>query len=298
MPSIPPPLQVKLDAGVTTLCRCWTIKRRDGVTLGFTDHDEDIMLGDVACHAGTGLTASEATARLGLAIDGSEIAGALAAESLVDADLAAGRFDAADIELYIVDWSEPSLRVLAAKGALGEVRREGAAFSAEFRGLTHRLAEEHGRIYTARCGADLGDARCGVDLAQASLRGEGAVAAVRAASHLLVLGLDAYAADWFTAGRLSFASGANAGNAVEVKTHRVTAEGVTIDLWQAMPEAVAVGDLFVVAAGCDKRFETCRDRFANAANFRGFPHIPGNDFVIRYPVPGEPGHDGKSVRAR
>ena len=37
---------------------------------------------------------------------------------------------------------------------------------------------------------------------------------------------------------------------------------------------------------CDKRFATCRDRFANGINFRGFPAIPGNDFVISYPVPG------------
>ncbi len=297
MPAVPPALQAKLDAGVTTLCRCWIIERRDGVKLGFTDHDEDLALGDVVCRAGTGLTMSEATARLGLAIDGSEMAGALAAESLLEADLAAGRFDAARIELHIVDWSEPSLRVLAAMGALGEVRREGAAFSAEFRGLTHRLSEECGRIYAARCGADLGDARCGVDLAQLSLRGEGVVATMRAASSVSVSGLDGYAADLFTAGRLSFASGANAGNAVEVKAHRLTEEGVTLDLWQAMPEAIAVDDAFIVTAGCDKRFETCRDRFANAANFRGFPHIPGNDFVIRYPVPGEPGHDGKSMRA-
>ena len=57
-------------------------------------------------------------------------------------------------------------------------------------------------------------------------------------------------------------------------------------------EFIAVGDTFVVTAGCDKRFATCRDRFNNAANFRGFPHIPGNDFIIRIPNAGEPGNDG------
>jgi hypothetical protein len=39
--------------------------------------------------------------------------------------------------------------------------------------------------------------------------------------------------------------------------------------------------------GCDRELGTCRDRFANVANFRGFPHIPGNDFVLRYPGQGE-----------
>ena len=56
-----------------------------------------------------------------------------------------------------------------------------------------------------------------------------------------------------------------------------------------MPEPIAAGDTFNVTAGCDKRFATCRDRFDNAVNFRGFPHIPGNDFVISYAGSGEPG---------
>jgi uncharacterized phage protein (TIGR02218 family) len=42
-----------------------------------------------------------------------------------------------------------------------------------------------------------------------------------------------------------------------------------------------------VVAGCDKRLENCRDRFANVVNFRGFPHIPGQDTVIRYPNRGD-----------
>ena len=59
---------------------------------------------------------------------------------------------------------------------------------------------------------------------------------------------------------------------------------------------IAVADAFTVTAGCDKRFVTCRDTFDNVVNFRGFPHIPGNDFVARYAVAGEPGHAGKSLQ--
>jgi uncharacterized phage protein (TIGR02218 family) len=62
-----------------------------------------------------------------------------------------------------------------------------------------------------------------------------------------------------------------------------------------VPEPLANGDLFVVTAGCDKRFETCRSKFSNTVNFRGFPHLPGNDFVAGYAVSGEPGHDGSPV---
>src|SRR5687767_7592254 len=211
MRTIPSALQAKLDSGVTTLARCWIITRRDGVVMGFTDHDANLTVAGTLCQAGTGLNASEATARLGLQVDGSEIAGALSDDSLAESDLAAGRYDAASIEMHLVDWSEPTLNVLLAKGVLGEVRREGAAFTAEFRSLAHRLNEESGRLYTATCSADLGDARCGVDLTHAALRGDGAVAALAGTSAFRASGLGAFADDWFTAGKLTFTSGANAG---------------------------------------------------------------------------------------
>lgn len=294
MRTIPSALQTKLDSGVTTLCRCWIVRRTDGVVQGFTDHDRDIVLGEVTCRAGTGLSGSEASEQLGLAVQGSELSGALSDDSLNEHDLAAGRYDAAVIEVFLVDWSEPSLNVLLNKGVLGEVRREGQAFTVELRSLAHRLAEDSGRLYTATCSADLGDARCTVDLTDAAFHSSGSVTALDGSSVFHASGLDGFADGWFTAGKLTFTSGANAGLAMEVKTHRIDLGGVRIELWQVMPESIVVDDTFTVTAGCDKRFATCRDRFANTVNFRGFPHIPGNDFVVAVPVPGTPGNDGTS----
>ncbi len=204
-------------------------------------------------------------------------------------------YDAAAIELWLVDWSEPTLCVQLAAGTLGEVRREGAAFTAEVRGITQRLAEESGRLFTAGCSADLGDARCKVDLDHAGWRGSGNVTGLTGTSGFTASGLGSFADGWFTAGKLTFTGGANAGLSVEVKIHRNGA-GVSFALWQAMPQPIAAGDAFTVTAGCDKSFSTCGGRFNNAVNFRGFPQIPGNDFVVRYPVQGEPGNDGSSLQ--
>jgi uncharacterized phage protein (TIGR02218 family) len=248
----------------------------------------------VNCRAGTGFAASEAAQRFDLSVDGAEISGALSDEALREADLAAGRYDAAAIESWLVDWSDPSLRLLTARGTLGEIRREGQAFTAELRGLADLLSQESGRLYTAGCGADLGDARCRVDLAGPAWRGGGAVSAVLGTSHIAVSGLEGFAVELFSGGRLTWSSGANAGSAIEIKQHRAVAGQIRLSLWQAMAEPIAIGDPFVVTAGCDKRFATCRDRFGNAVNFRGFPQIPGNDFVISYPVAGAPGNDGGS----
>jgi uncharacterized phage protein (TIGR02218 family) len=56
---------------------------------------------------------------------------------------------------------------------------------------------------------------------------------------------------------------------------------------EAPVRPIAPGDAFVITAGCDKRHATCRDRFGNAVNFRGFPSIPGDDLVTRYPGEGD-----------
>jgi uncharacterized phage protein (TIGR02218 family) len=295
MRPIPPLLQTKLDSGVTTLAHCWRLARRDGVVMGFTDHDRDLVISGVTFRAGTGFTSSEAASRFDLAVDGSEISGALADDSLTDADLAAGRYDAAEVETWLVDWSEPSLKVLTARGRLGEVRREGQAFTAELRGLADLLSQESGRLYTAKCGADLGDGRCKVDLTSPALRGTGAITLVEGTSIFVASGLDGFADNLFSLGRLVWSGGANAGLSIEVKEHRLVAGHARLTLWQAMPEPIATGDAFTVTAGCDKRFATCRANFANTDNFRGFPQIPGNDFLIASPTQGAPGNYGLSL---
>lgn len=286
MRAIPSALQARLDSGVTTLALAWKLTRRDGVTTGFTDHDRDLAFDGLTFRAGTGFAASEATGRFDLAVDGGDIAGALDGDGLNEADLAAGRYDAAEIETWLVDWSDVALRVLMARGRIGEVKREGIAFIAEIRGLADLLSQESGRLYTAKCNADLGDARCRVNLDDPARRGTGAVGDMRGTSIFVAEGLAGFADGLFTSGRLSWTGGANAGLSIEVKQHRADDGEVMLSLWQAMPEPVASGDTFTVTAGCDKTLATCRERFANSENFRGFPHIPGNDFIMSYPTPG------------
>lgn len=294
MRDIPSALQARLESGVTTLCHCWKLTRRDDVVQGFTDHDDDLVIDGVTYRAGTGFISSEATSRFDLSVDGAEIAGALSDDALLDSDLAAGRYDAAGVETWLVDWSDVSLRVLTARSMLGEVKREGQAFSAELRGLADSLSQDSGRLFTARCSADLGDAHCRFDLVAAGLEGEGTVTSIESTSTIVADGLDEFDEGVFTGGRLTCTSGANAGLSVEIKEHRVASGHARLSLWQAMPEPIASGDTFTVAAGCDKRFVTCRARFNNVINFRGFPQIPGNDFVIASPDAGA-GNDGGSM---
>lgn len=295
MKALPPSLQAHLDTGATTLCWCWKLTRSDSQVMGFTDHDEDVAFDGMTYAAASGFTASEVQSTLGLAVDNLAVIGALSAAALTEDDLAAGLYDDADIEIWRVNWQDAeSQRVLMRKGNLGEVSRGKTAFEAEMRGLAHKLNQPVGRAFLKNCDADLGDTRCGVDLGQGTFTGNGAVSAVLTPSRVFTAsGLDPFTSGWFSGGKLTWTTGANAGRAMEVKAHG-KANAVTVDLWQAMSEAVAPGDQFTISAGCDKTFATCKAKFDNIANFRGFPYMPGNDAVIAYPVRGQGNLDGKS----
>ncbi|MBI1239064.1 MAG: DUF2163 domain-containing protein [Alphaproteobacteria bacterium] len=296
MKTLPLSLAASLASGATTLCYCWKVTRADGLVLGFTDHDRALVFDGVVYAAGSGLAATALEASLGLGIDNLDVEGALSSASLTEDDLAAGRYDDATVEIYRVDWRDVASRVLLRVGTIGEVRRGTTAFAAEIRGLTHRLNQPTGRLYQFGCDADLGDARCGVSLSDPSFRGDGAVVTANDRRRFTASGLGAYAAEWFARGRLTWTSGANAGLAMEVKFHSRIETTVTLALWQAMPFTVAAGDAFTVTAGCDKQFATCRAKFGNGVNFRGHPHMPGNDWVVSFPARGEK-NDGASRRA-
>ncbi len=296
MRTIDPALAAHLAGGTTTLCRCWRLIRADGAVLGFTDHDRDLVFGGTTFRAATGLEAAEATAELGFAIGGGEVAGALSDAGLTEEDLAGGLYDNARVETWAVNWQDVGQRLLLDIGSVGEVRRGDGAFVAELRGLAHRLDEERGRVYAATCSADLGDARCGIDLALPAWLGTGSVTAGDGRGSLVAAGLGAFADGFFTGGRLTWTSGANAGRSVAVQTHGVDGAGAaTLALWEPAASPIAPGDAFGVTAGCDKTFATCRARFGNGANFRGFPHMPGNDVMIRYAREGQAGFDGGSL---
>ncbi len=284
MRQLPPAMQAALDGGATTFCSCWRILPRVGSPLGFTDHDRDLAFDGTTFEAASGFTASELRESVGLAVDNLEVESALISARLTEASLAAGDFDDAVVEIFRVDWMDVASRVLLRRGSLGEVRRSGHAFAAEVRGLAHYLQQPQGRLFQYACDAELGDARCGIDLASGSYRASGIVVAGLGDRLFSTADLAVFADGWFTRGLLTFTGGANAGRAVEVKRHQKRSGDATVELWQAPGAAIVAGDAFVITAGCDKQHATCRGKFANAVNYRGFPHMPGNDFLASPPI--------------
>ncbi len=293
MRSISSTVQAKLDARATTLCTCWRVKRRDGVVMGFTDHDRDIAFSGVVHRAQSGLSPTEIDSGLGFGPGGGEVAGALRGDALTESDLSNGLYDGASVETWLVDWSAPEDRVLLDIATIGEVRRGETAFSAELRSSAHIFDQQRGGFFQRDCMADLGDARCGVNLDAPDFATTGTIASVAEGAIVADLAA-AFDAGFFAGGTLRFTSGANAGARATIAAHSQDGARASFTCWSAPAQAPKPGDALKLVAGCDKSASTCQRKFGNIVNFRGFPHMPGNDRVISYPGPLAPTMDGGS----
>jgi len=280
---MPAALMAHLETGHTTLCRCWAVKRSDGVLFGFTDHDCDLTFDEMQFKANSGLSAQSLQQATGLSIDNTEAIGALSDGAVNEADIDAGRFDGAEVRAWLVNWIDVSQRMLQFRGHMGEIRRAGGAFQAELRGLTEQLNRPLGRVYQKPCTAVLGDSTCGFDLTTPGYSTEATLGAVREGQIFVLPVLEDFEPDWFRRGVLRVISGAGAGLWGAIKGDLIKGETRTITLWESLRADIQPGDQVRLTAGCDRRFETCRLKFNNALNYQGFPDIPGEDWLMAVP---------------
>lgn len=280
-----PSFQEHLSSGCTTVARAWAVTRKDGMVLGFTDHDMALDFGGVIFEPDSGMTAKALSQSTGLSVDNTEVYGALSSASIAEADILAGRYDGAEVRSWLVNWADVSQRALIFRGTFGEVSRGAGAFNVELRGLTEALGQEKGQIYHPRCSAVLGDGRCRFATAAEGYSLELTVEDVEDSRVFLFSGVSGFDERWFEKGRLKVLTGLASGLTGVVKNDRSRSDGTRmIELWQRLGADVAPGDRLRIEAGCDRRAETCRLKFDNYLNFRGFPHIPGEDWLSSYPI--------------
>lgn len=258
---------------LVTLAWCWRLARRDGVVIGLTSHDRDLMIGGILYRAAPGMKPSALETSDSLDVSTMDLEGAVTSDAIAARDLDAGRWDGAELELFVTDWSAPAaLPVTVARGSLGAIERRGPAFAVELQGVTRLLDRPVCPATSPSCRAMLGDRACRVDLAPLTH-----VRRVVAVDGRMVT-LDV-AAPGMAFGELMWLEGANCGLASPV----IAVEVEVLHLAEAPAFAVGEPVRVRLIEGCDKQLATCRDRFANAVNFRGEAHLPGNDLLTRYP---------------
>ncbi|SNT06263.1 DUF2163 domain-containing protein [Sphingopyxis indica] len=260
---------------LVTLAWCWRLSRRDGVVIGLTSHDRDLIVDGIAYRAAPGMKPSALETSDALDVETLDLEGAIASDAIAARDLDAGRWDGAALTLFVTDWSAPETApVTVARGVLGAVERRGAAFTAELQGVTRALDRPVCPATSPSCRATLGDRACRVDLAPRTHWRRVVAVDGRAVT------LDGAApAGTMAFGELLWIEGPACGLASPV----IGEAGAVLTLAEMPPFDVGAPVRVRLTEGCDRQLATCRDRFGNAANFRGEAHLPGNDLLTRYP---------------
>jgi uncharacterized phage protein (TIGR02218 family) len=267
-----------LTPRLTTLAFCWKLLRRDGAALGFTSHDKDLNIGGLIYRASPGMIPSAIERSAGFNADAVELAGALTSDALTDDDLASGRWDGARLDVFAVNWEAPDVDPLPlVAGNLGAIEMKGRAFSAELKGATQQLDQVVIEETSPECRASLGDQKCRVDMA-----GRVQIAAVDSVVDdqvtLSTPMTEPVTDGVYASGRLRWLDGRNAGLSSTI----LDQQGAVLRLSDPPYFPVVEGTRVELTQGCDRRFATCINRFNNAINFRGEPHLPGNDVLTRY----------------
>ncbi|MGB3625581.1 MAG: DUF2163 domain-containing protein [Henriciella sp.] len=254
----------------------WSIKRRDGVALGFTSHNRDIGFGGITYRAAPGILPSAIRRTASLERDSVEVLGVLALDSIAEADLAAGRFAEARIAIGLVDW-ETLDRATLFNGTLGNVSQEAGSFEAELRSAKADLELDVVPRTSPTCRAGFCDAECRVN--PASHTHLAAVASVDLAENSVRFTGGPGAAE-MRDGSVRWIDGPFAG----ISMQAIDLDGESLVLDRSIGEGVVAGHKAYLREGCDHTIATCASRFGNAANFRGEPHLPGNDLLARHPT--------------
>ena len=251
----------------------WRIYRKDGVALAFTTHDRDIWLGGLLHRSAPGLLPSSVRLSAALEDDGVDIQGALSHDTIAPADLAAGRFDRATIDVGVLDWETGEHAVLY-RGTIDKVLRDAITFTAEMRSLKAVLESDRLPRSSPTCRAVFCGPGCG--LSPPRFERETVIAGLaRESDAVLIAGIDVEA---YRFGRLRWIDGPHAGQVMQI---RAIADGALI-VDRDIDFAVQPGTRVHLREGCDHHFDTCTNRFDNAINFQGEPFLPGNDLLAQY----------------
>ena len=266
-----------IGADLTALALCWRVERRDGWCLGFTSHDRDLLIDHLRYRAAPGMLPSAIRLTDGFDAHRLDVSGALSSAAISGEDLGGGRWDGAVVTIFMVDWEDPDgAQIALARGAIGDVSTINSGFSAELRGATALLDRPVSEQTSPECRAELGDGRCRVDMA-----GRRRLTRILSVPAEDVVEVAEFSAEpnAYGYGRLRWIGGRNGG----LESAVLASNQGRITLREPSAYLPAAGDMVEIIEGCDRSFATCGARFANTANFRGEPHLPGMDLLTRYP---------------
>jgi len=280
--------EAHIKSGATTLCNCWLITKRNDQKLGFTDHDQALVFDGQEYHPTAGFSPSATMQKGESAVDTSDVVGWLDDERIAPVHIRDGQFAGAIVDTFKVNWRSTDVRHHFRKDFIGEVIEKDGVFKAELRSQHIALNQVRGNLYQRTCNADFGDVSCQVNAKSAQNASQCSVVELSGSNGLILDGLQARGESWADGGHITWLSGERKNRSFRVLKHIKSDPNDTLFVDETDNQLARNGDQVRVTVGCDKYFATCKQKFSNHLNFQGFPHMPGEAFVLKYPTDDNP----------
>lgn len=291
MKTIPAALLSHLALPVTTWCylvKVECVGTFAGTLLGFTNLDVDVSYDDgdgvLLYESDNGFSPRRLAQSSGINVDMSEIDGIVADAGITEAKIRAGLFNSAKMTMYRINYEDLTAgrHEIVAYGRAGQTTFHELGFNVEFRSLSQLLKQPIGRRISLTCTTGFGSPLCGMPFEWTS----GSVTSQGPETDRIFndTGMAA-AAGYYSdiGGVVEFLTGNNAGAEMEIEVYTVG----HFELMLPLPYPILPTDTYRARRDCDKKFETCRDVYANDLNNRsenltpvdGTAMVPGAEIV-------------------
>ena len=260
-----------------TLCHCVRIVTRDDIQLGFTSHDQDLVIDGLTYQANTAIDPTAFTKKLDLSTDNFEVKSFLDSEIMTAKDIRGGLYQGAVVTAAIVDFINlPATLeegIVLAKGQVGEISLDDALFFFEIRSKEDKLNQAINQSISPICRYTkrLDDPRCGLDKTFFAV--SGTITAVTSQFQFTISGSFTNP-QWFNqssaGGYVQVLSGANQYFRLDIDF----VSGSTVGLKNTPPYDFEVGDEIIAIPACNGTWARCLE-FGNTDNHGGF-FVGGN----------------------
>lgn len=264
---------------VLTLATCFKIELEDGRIFGFTTHSRDIeFIEDNIIYKSSSFTPTASSKSSQMNVDNMDCQLLIDNIDIKKEDIEKGLWDNASVYIFRINWMiKPYSYVNIDKvvnGNIGEVEKHKSAFKTEFRSMTQYLQNNIIDDTKSTCNAFFGDNRCKINKDDYTSTGQ--ITNIISDTEIITSGLQKET-DYFNYGIIEFTSGNAKGIKIEIKQNIGPTNKIEFQL--PLNYVLSIGDNFKIISGCNKNKYTCKNKFNNLLNFRGFSFIPGMDKI-------------------
>jgi len=278
MKTISTELKNHLSQPLTTIAKCWKLILNDNTVLGFTNHSESITYDSQIYNSLIGFEGDSITSNLDTDYNKTNAISILNSSYITEKDMIAGKYNHAKVEIFVVNYEDLTMgKMILFSGYLSNIKCEDGKFFAELKGVGSELEKSIGDIFSPLCRAEFCDSKCKLLTSNYTFNGTVSSLTDDLQFYSNTIEINTKSQGYFNYGIITFTSGNNNGLSMEIKQF---SSGNFI-LSMEMPYDILVNDTFSVIAGCNKKFSTCCESFSNGINFRGEPHLPGIDFMLK-----------------